>query len=146
MARNRLRERGIVAIEPDERIAALLAPDEVVVAVRPSVRLERRQSPRDAAGGLAGDLYITSQRLVHLGRLRVDYSLDEIRDAIDAPHALRLIVGEARGIEIDVEDPRALRVEIAAVRVAARAAAAAGAGSAEIPDGQAVVPRDDVPG
>jgi hypothetical protein len=128
-ARQRLRALGIVAIEPDDRIGGLLAPGEAVVAVRRSVRLERRHSPREGdvsdppdRPGLAGDLYVTTRRLVHLGRSRVDYRLSEIRDAVEAPGALRLIVRDERGIEITVGDPRVLRVEIAAVREAARRA------------------------
>ena len=35
---------------------------------------------------------------------------------------LRLVVGENRGVSIDVDDPRLLRVEIAAARAAAREA------------------------
>lgn len=128
-ARRRLRERGIVAIEPDDCIGVLLAPSEKLVAVRRSVRLERRQGQREAAEGLAGDLYVTTRRLVHLGRLRVDYGLSDITDAVEAPGALRLIVGEERGIQISVPDPRVLRVEIAAVREAAHAAASIEAGT-----------------
>ena len=50
-ARRELREQGIVPIEPDERIGVLLAPGEDVVAVRRSVRLERRQGCGGRPGG-----------------------------------------------------------------------------------------------
>lgn len=122
-ARLRLREDGIVPIEPDDRIRVMLAPGEIVAAVRRSVSLERRKGARESPG-LIGDLYVTTRRLVHLGRDRVEYSLCEIRDAVEAEGALRLIVGDQRGIEIRVSDPRLLRVEIAAVREAARLSAA----------------------
>jgi hypothetical protein len=122
-ARLRLREQGIVPIEPDELIGVLLAPEEVVVAVRRAVSLERRKGWHDPEGGLDGDLYVTTQRLVHLGRVPVEYRLGEIREAVVAEGALRLVVGEGRGVEIAVHDPRLLRVEIAAVREATRAAA-----------------------
>jgi hypothetical protein len=136
-----------VAIEPDDLVAPLLEPDEVVVAVRRSVWLERRQGQREAGEGLAGDLYVTSRRLIHLGRFRVDYGLGEIRDAVDAPGALRLIVGEDRGIQISVDDPRVLRVEIAALRETARPLASARSGSARAPrDGGAADDGGEVRG
>jgi hypothetical protein len=115
----------------------MLAPEELVVAVRRSVSLDRRMDPREPGGGLDGDLYVTTQRIVHLGRVRVDYGLGEIRDAVEAEGVLRLIVGEDRGVEIGVHDPRLLRVEIAAVREAARASAASGAATLEVRDGGA---------
>ena len=71
--------------------------------------------------GLPGDLYVTTRRLVHLGRSTVAYSLDEIREADVAAGQLLLVVGDNRGVAIDVGDPRLLRVEIAAARAAARA-------------------------
>jgi len=113
-----------VPIEPDERIGVLLAPQELVLAVRRSASLERRKGWREPGGGLSGDLYVTTQRLVHLGRIQVEYPLGEIKEAVVAEGALRLVVGESRGVEIEVRDPRLLRVEIAAVREGARAAAA----------------------
>jgi len=121
-ARRRLREQGIVPIEPDDRIGVMLAPEELVLAVRRSVSLERREGWREPGGGLRGDLYVTTRRLVHLGRVRVEYALGDIQEAVVAESALRLVIGE-RGVEIAVRDPRLLRVQISAVREAARAAA-----------------------
>ena len=111
-------------IEPDDRIGVMLAPEEMVVAVRRSVTLERRTGWGEPGARMRGDLYVTTRRLVHLGRVRVEYALGEIREAVVAEGALRLVVGDSRGVEIEVSDPCLLRVEIAAVREAARAAAA----------------------
>jgi len=122
-ARRRLHEQGIVPIEPDDRIGVMLAPGERVVAVHRAVSLERRKGWLDPLGGLGGDLYVTTRRLIHFGPVPVEYALCEIREAVVATGALRLIVGEGRGVEIEVHDPRLLRVEIAAVREAARAPA-----------------------
>jgi hypothetical protein len=124
-----------VPIEPDERIDVLLAPGENLVAVRRSVRLERRQSKHEPGRGVGGDLYVTTQRLIHLGRVRVDYSLCEIRDAVEAEGVLRLIIEDDRGIEIDVQDPRLLRVEIAAVREAGHVPSTRASSTPEVPDG-----------
>ena len=84
---------------------------------------------------------MTTQRLIHLGRVRVDYSLCEIRDAVEAEGVLRLIVGEDRGIEIDVRDPRLLRVEIAAVREAAHVPTTRASSTSEEPDGSVSADR-----
>lgn len=124
-ARRRLHEQGIVPIEPDERIAGLLDRDERVYAVRRATSLERRQHPRGDDPGLHGDLYLTSRRLVHLGRTRVDYRLQQISDAVVSAHRLVLVTDESHGVTIDVADPRVLRVEIAAARAAARESAGA---------------------
>jgi hypothetical protein len=125
-ARQRLREQGIVPIEPDERIGVLLAPGELLVAVRPGAGLDRRQRCRDDDAGVAGDLYLTSRRLVHLGCEPVAYDLDEIREAVVAGSRLLLVMGDNRGVVIGVGDPLHLRVEIAAARAASRDAGRGG--------------------
>lgn len=119
-ARRRLREQGIVALEPDARIGVLLAPRERVVAVWRAISLERRKDERDPDQALRGDLYVTTTRLLCLGHVPVEVRLAEIREAVVAPGALRLVVGDGRGLEIRTSDPCVLRVEIAAVREAAR--------------------------
>jgi len=123
-ARRRMREQGIVALEPDERIGVMLACGERVVAVRRAVSVERRKDHADPSQCLLGDLYVTTSRLVYLGRVPVEVALLDIREAVVAAGALRLVVGDGHGIEIRTGDPRLLRVEIAAVREAAKLAAA----------------------
>lgn len=119
-ARRRLRDQGIVPVEPDERIGVMLAAGERVVAVRRGVSIERRKENRDPELGLRGDLYVTTHRLVCLGQVQVEVPLVAIREAVVAQGALRLIVGGGHGIEIRTADPKVLRVEIAAVRAGAR--------------------------
>jgi hypothetical protein len=121
-ARRRFHEQGVIPIEPDDRIGVMLAPGELVLAVRRSASLDRRHHRRADDPGLRGDLYVTTQRLVHLGRSAVVYALDEILEADVAADQLLLVVADNRGVAIDVGDPRLLRVEIAAARSAARAA------------------------
>ena len=107
-------------MEPDERIGVMLAPGERVVAVRRDVSVERRKDSRDPDLALRGDLYVTTTRLMCLGHVRVDVPLAEIREAVVASSAVRLVVGDGRGLEIRTADPYLLRVQIAAVREAAR--------------------------
>jgi len=134
-ARRRLREQGIVAVEPDGRIGVMLGPGERVVAVRHGVSIERRKDTRDPAEGLLGDLYVTTSRLVHLGSVPVEIKLLDIMEAVAATGALRLVVGDGRGVEIRTSDPCLLRVEIAAVREAARMTAAGSGDTQEAGEG-----------
>ncbi len=124
-ARRRLREHGIARIAPDDRIGPLLDPDECVIGVRRAVLLERRAGVHEADDGLLGDLYVTSRRLVLLGRVPVEYPLAEVHEIDVVAGGVRLVVGPGRGVDVKVCDPRVLRVEIAAVREAIRLAAGA---------------------
>lgn len=99
-------------------VAPLLWPGEHVVAVRRDVAIERRTTWVN--GGLRGDLYLTTRRLLHLGPVAVDYAITDVRDAVVATGLLRLAVSGGRGVEVDVPDPRVLRVELGAVRAAVR--------------------------
>jgi len=130
-ARRRLREQGIIAVEPDARIGVMLGPGERVVAVRRGVSVERRKETRDQEEGLRGDLYVTTSRLVYLGSVPVEVRLLDISEAVVAAGSLLVVVGDGRGVEIRTSDPLVLRVEIAAVREAARMTKA---GSGTIPE------------
>jgi hypothetical protein len=120
-ARERYRTQPHAKLEPDARIAPLLAAGEHVVAVRRSALLDRREPAvgSDVATGLAGDLYLTSRRLVLVGRLTLSFHLDEIEEAMLSGERLLLVMPGGQGASLDVAQPRLLRVEIAAARVAA---------------------------
>ncbi len=122
-ARRRLHERGIVPVEPDVRVGAMLGLDEELVAVRRGVAVERRRPRPDEPPGVDGDLYVTTRRLLHLGRMSFAYDLEEIREAVVAGDQLLLVLDDGMGLSIAVGDPSLLRVEIAAARAAARDAA-----------------------
>ena len=116
-ARRRLRDGPLPRLEPDASIVAALLPGEWVVAVRPQAVLERRQASACSTAGLTGTLYLTSCRLLHVGRHRIAYDVADIREAIVAGDArLLLMVGDGIGLQLDIERPRLLRVKIAAVR------------------------------
>jgi hypothetical protein len=133
--RRELRERGIVPIEPDERIRDLLDPGEAVVAIRRAVSFERRASPREGGGILRVNLYVTTHRLVALGPVLLEYPLADIREMDVAAGAVRLVVERNRGVELGVPDPRVLRVEIAAALEALRTSTV-GTASGRPGDGQ----------
>ena len=107
---------------PDDRIAPLLGPGEHVLSVRQSVALDRRRPPprRSGPASLAGDLYVTSKRLVLVGRLTVAIDLDEVEDAVVSGERILLSMGNGNGAALDVARPRQFRVEIATARAFAR--------------------------
>jgi hypothetical protein len=110
------------ALEPDGRIAPLLDPDEHVVAVRRSAMFDRRE-PRlssNAPAELAGDLYVTSLRLVLVGRLTLSFDLEEIEETVLSGERLLLVMSGGRGASLDVAQPRLLRVEIGTARALAK--------------------------
>ena len=121
-ARDEYLTRAMPALAPDDRIAPLLGADEHLLAVRRSVVLERRRPPPrpSSPDSLAGDLYVTSRRLVLLGRLTLAIDLDEIEDAVVSGERILLVMGDGRGAALDVARPRQLRVEIATARAFAR--------------------------
>ena len=127
-ARARFRSDGLPCLPPDERIAPLLQWDERVVAVHPAALLDRREPAHGvlAGSGVAGDLYVTSRRLVLVGRLRLTVELAAIDDACLAGERLLLVLHDGHGVALDVAWPRLLRVEISSARAAARAASAGG--------------------
>ena len=123
VAREAYRTRTMPTLTADGLIQPLLGPGERVVATRRSAHLDRRQRlPGEAADpGLAGNLYLTSRRLVLVGRLTLSFDLEEIEEAGLSGERLLLMLRDGRGVMVDVAQPRLLRVEIAAARAVARA-------------------------
>ena len=121
-ARDEYLTRAMPALAPDDRIAPFLGPGEHVLAVRRSVVLDLRRPPPPGSDPdrLAGDLYVTSRRIVLLGRLILAIDLDEIEDAVVSGERILLVMDEGRGAALDVARPRQLRVEIATARAFAR--------------------------
>ena len=109
----------------------MLEPDELVVTMRHATEVDRRQPEPVRCHGLGGDLYVTTRRLIHLGRGSIAYRLEDIREAMVVGDQLRLVVCDGTGVTIAVADPRLLRVEIAAARAALTEEGAAHAGGDE---------------
>jgi hypothetical protein len=134
-ARARFRRDGPPPLPPDDRIAPLLDPDERLVALRHVAMLDRREpSPGTRLTlGVAGELYVTSRRLVLVGRLTLSFELDTIEDAVVSGERLMLVLHDGHGIALQIAQPRLLWVEIAAARGLARSAQASGPGAGSQP-------------
>jgi hypothetical protein len=120
LARARYRTQPIATLAPDERIGPLLVPDERVVAIRRSALLERRQPMPGARAtrGLAGTLYVTSRRIVLLGRASLSFGLGAIQEVMVSGDRLLVVLRDGQGFTLEVQQPRVLRVELAAARAA----------------------------
>jgi hypothetical protein len=121
-ARARYRTQRMPVLEPDARIAPMLASDEHVLAVRRSVMLDRHPSRSwpDLPAGVGGDLYLTGRRLLFLGRVSQAFDLDEIEEVGLSGEHLLLVLRTGSSVALDVAGPRLLRVEIGSARAAAR--------------------------
>ncbi len=120
-ARARARRQGLMALEPDDAIRPLLRPGECVFGWRREAMLDRRQpSTPDAREGVRGELYLTSHRLILLGRPVVDIGLECITEVGIAGERLFLVLADGSSAAIDVAMPRLLRVEISVTRAAGR--------------------------
>ncbi|HYL39759.1 MAG TPA: hypothetical protein VET90_00460 [Candidatus Binatus sp.] len=121
-ARLRYRMSPQATLEPANRVRHLLGPGERVVAERHLAFFDRRRpAPGSAeAQGLPGALFITSARLIFIGRVTVAVALADIADVVMSAEQLLLTMRDGIGIALDVDRPRLLRVEISAARVAAR--------------------------
>ena len=122
-ARARLRRDGLTPLTPDRRIAPLLDPEERVLASHAAL-LERREPPPRAAlaPGLTGELYVTSTRLVLVGRPTVSLGLGTIEDVVVAGDRLLVVLRDGLGVAVKVAQPRLLAMQIAWARSAARSA------------------------
>ena len=112
-ARDRLRDGPMVPIEADATISPLLHPGEVVLSQRSAVLLNPPSGDPSIAG-YGGALYLTSERLIHSGRLLVSIGLDQVREVSLAGERLLLTLDGGDGMSLEAEQPRLLRVEISA--------------------------------
>lgn len=120
-ARLRYRRRGVGRIDADEQIGPILEPDEQLVAVRRSAVVDRPETPESSAAlpGVA-DVYVTTRRLVLVGRDVYSFDLETVDEAVVSNERLLLFLCDGVGLVLKVDWPRLLRVEIAAARAARR--------------------------
>jgi hypothetical protein len=119
-------ERARLSSEPLPNLADGVEPsvqlwaDEVVHAIRQAAMLE--ESGRGQPGGqFGGTLYLTSRRLVHIGAQTREVDLGAIAEiAVSLERLLLVDLADGSDLAIEVDQPRLLRVQLAAARAAAR--------------------------
>jgi hypothetical protein len=119
-ARERYRSGGLTEVLPDDTVAAQLEPGEGLVAVRASASA-RRDGRGDDEQPLAGPLYLTSRRLLVLGRSPLAIRLSGIEEVALAGERLLLSLRDGTGLNLGTSGPRLLRVQIAAAMIGSRA-------------------------
>ena len=112
-ARDRFRIGPIPAIDADDEIRNHLDADERVHALRRRAILNAPGD--DGALGYGGTLYLTSRRLVHLGQVVMTVNVIDIEESSLAGERLLLTLRNGEGLTLDVDRPRLLRAEMAAV-------------------------------
>ena len=125
MARERYRTAGLPELEPSA-LVGLLNPGERLHAVHRMAMLEtgwRGATGADLNLPHGGTLYITSQRLVHRGTDDGIWDFGEIDEMAVALERLLLVrMRDGSDLAIEVDQPRLLRVQMAAALAAARTA------------------------
>lgn len=111
-ARERFRDGPVPSIHPDDGIAPHLLPGEVVHNLRRHAIL--RAPGDDRALGYGGTLYLTSQRLIHLGQVKVIVQLSDIVETSLSGERLLLSLRDGEGLALELDRPRLLRAELAA--------------------------------
>jgi hypothetical protein len=120
-ARLRYRRRGVEWLDPDECIGPVLEPGEQVLAVRRSAVVHRAETLDSvAAPPAAGDLYVTSRRLVLAGPDMIFLDLAALDEAVVSHERLLIVLRDGAGLVLEAQQPRLLRVQIAAARSARR--------------------------
>jgi hypothetical protein len=124
-ARERYRTVGLPVLEPSA-LLGMLKPGERLHAVHRMAMLEvgwRGATGADPNLPHGGTLYVTSQRLVHRGTEDGTWAFGDIDEMAVALERLLLVrMRDGSDLAIEVDQPRLLRVQLAAARAASRSA------------------------
>jgi hypothetical protein len=123
-ARASIEDQGLACLEPPPQAYETLSVGESLLAVHPSVIVDRREfcACPDASRPSTASVWLTSHRLLFLGPARLAISLDRIDEALIAgPRHLLLILHGGTGLSLEMDFPRLLRVQVAAARARHRA-------------------------
>ena len=122
-ARERYRSDGLPELEPSA-LLGLLNPGERLHAVHRMAMLEigwRGTTGADPNLPHGGTLYVTSQRLVHRGTEDGTWSFSDVDEMAIALERLLLVrLRDGSDLAIEVDQPRLLRVQLAAALAASR--------------------------
>ena len=122
-ARERYRTDGLPELEPSA-LLGMLNPRERLHAVHRMAMLEvgwRGATGADPNLPHGGTLYVTSQRLVHRGTKEGTWGFGDIDEMAVALERLLLVrMRDGSDLAIEVDQPRLLRVQLAAALAASR--------------------------
>lgn len=125
-ARDQYAANGIPVIEAVTGFARVARSGEPLHAVRYNAILERAPADGDNAVLRGGTVYLTSRRLLHVGDETTDVPLGDIDEMVVALERFVLIrLRDGSDLAVEVDQPRLLRVQIAAAVAASHAAASA---------------------
>ena len=113
LARDSFLVMPVPDIEPDDNVAPHLHEGELVHALRRHAILKAPGG--DAALGYGGTLYLTSRRLVHLGQVVMTVRLTDVVESSLAGERLLLTLRDGEGLALELDRPRLLRAEMAAL-------------------------------
>lgn len=113
LARDSFLVMPVPEIEADDNIAPHLLEGELVHALRKHAILKAPGG--DGALGYGGTLYLTSRRLIHLGQVVMTVKLTNIVESSLAGERLLLTLRDGEGFALDLDRPRLLRAEMAAL-------------------------------
>ena len=122
LAREQYREAGIPLLEVDPLVGPYLAEGEHLLGCRERAVLARVDESGQSAVRDEGALYVTDQRLLHIGGDVTSIDLDDVIELAMSDDRILVTLAGARGVMLDVSEPRQLRVLVAAAKAAARAA------------------------
>ncbi|HEX6655536.1 MAG TPA: hypothetical protein VF153_04920 [Candidatus Limnocylindria bacterium] len=115
--RERLAAGNLPDVSDEAKGGLELREGEIVHAIRQVALLEggSGQTP------MGGTLYLTSQRLVHAGQAVREAELTEIAEiAVALERVLLVDLADGSDLALEVDQPRLLRVQLAAARSAVR--------------------------
>jgi len=118
LERERLTGEPLPALAAPEEPGLQLSPGEILHAMRRAANVEH-EGGQPPSGGT---LYLTSRRFVHVGAQgTIEIELEQINDlAVTMERLLLIELRDGSDLAIEVDQPRLLRVQLAAARAAAR--------------------------
>ena len=120
-ARRQYQTKGLPALEPPAGFAPLALAGEVLHATRANALLERTLIAAPTPLAQAGTLYLSSERLLHVGPETTSVPLSEIDEMAVALERLFLVrLRDGTHLAIETDRPRLLRVQVAAALAATR--------------------------
>jgi hypothetical protein len=119
LARDQYRA-GVAGIEPDAIVSSHLNEGEQVLGFRTHVTFARVDRSGGPGTAIPGWLYVTDQRLIHIGAEVSAIPLTDVIELTVTQDMLLMGLLRSDGVAVGVNRPRLLRLLITAAKTAAR--------------------------